>query len=91
MTDPVTINDTLTARFAEQWDTGIWYARVTDGDFALIMRKDDYDALAADTVALVTYFETKRAEHAAGHPTGTTRAERIGQFRDALDDAAGEP
>lgn len=90
MIEPVTINDELRAEFAEEWHTSIHYARVTDGDFALIMRKDDYDVLATDTEALVAYFHAHRADHAAGHPCGSTRSERVAAFRDALEDAAGE-
>lgn len=90
MADTLTINDQLTARFATEWDTGIEYARLTDGDFVLIMLKDDFDVLATDPIALVSYFDAKRAEHAAGQPTGTTRAERVGQFRAALVAATGD-
>lgn len=78
MTEPRTIDAdrNITARFAEEWHTGIWYARVTDGDFALIMRKDDYDVLATDPVALVSYFDAKRVEHAAGRPVNDVALSR---------------
>lgn len=90
MTDKLTIGDRLTAEFATEWHTDIEYARVTDSDFVIIMRKDDFDVLATDPIALVSYFDWKRTEHAAGKPTGTTRAERVAEFRSALDAVAGE-
>ena len=90
MTDKLTINDTLTAEFATEWHTDIELARVTDGDFVLIMRKDDFDFLASDPIALASYFDWKRTEHAAGKPTGTTRAERVAEFRSVLDAAVGD-
>lgn len=90
MTEPPTVIDVgrnIAARFSTEWDTGIELARITDGDFALVMRKDDYDALAQDTAALILYFDARRADHAAGRPVGSTRAERVAQFRATLDTA----
>jgi hypothetical protein len=84
---PRTIGPNIEATFGRDWPTDQLMVRLSDGDFVLIMNGDDFDALAEDETALITYFGLQRTEHAAGRPTGSTRAERVAGLRDMLESA----